>query len=265
MNVKRLFKIVVFGVFIFQMQNSIRNYVSMPVIKQSSTTSLEKIKRPVIYICQDAQFNYTKARGYGYNFLTDFNIGKLAHSDNITWTGKDGNTSFDELQEKLFNVDYTNLTAWTSVSGDQDDWNPAGIGRVYFTPNGFCMKLLGSASKIKFYTTKQSTVLVTDPSMESKLMIPRINNGKFSVGPIGKELFNEFVYELEVSLHDAHMHHGKTCYYYSNTEENYEDCLANGMKKSFLAWYSCLPPWFPYSTAGLVHKYFTTFIIIYMT
>ncbi len=47
-----LFQIFAFGVFIFQMQNSLSKYFSRPTIQQISTQHFDKIYKPMIYFCQ---------------------------------------------------------------------------------------------------------------------------------------------------------------------------------------------------------------------
>ena len=60
-NLRVLIQLVAFGTFVFQMQNSVRKYLDKPVVQQTSTTSLDNIKKPLLYVCQDGQFNYTES------------------------------------------------------------------------------------------------------------------------------------------------------------------------------------------------------------
>ncbi len=47
-----LFQILVFGIFIFQMKNSIDKYLESPVNQIPSATTLDAIEKPVIWIIQ---------------------------------------------------------------------------------------------------------------------------------------------------------------------------------------------------------------------
>ena len=49
---KILFQIFAFGIFIFQMQNSLSKYLPKPTIQQTSTVHFDEIHKPTIYVCQ---------------------------------------------------------------------------------------------------------------------------------------------------------------------------------------------------------------------
>ena len=49
---RALFQILVFGIFIFQMKNSVGKYLESPVNQIPSATTLDAIKMPVIWIIQ---------------------------------------------------------------------------------------------------------------------------------------------------------------------------------------------------------------------
>ena len=111
---RTIFQLLAFGIFIFQMQNSLKKYVDNPTVQQTSSKLLNDIDKPVIYVCQDAQFNYKKAQQNGYESYTDFTIGWMSNSDKITWASKFGNYTFNELTEIIFEEDYSNFVALTT-------------------------------------------------------------------------------------------------------------------------------------------------------
>ena len=51
-NIRRLVQIIAFGIFIFQMFNSINKYIERPVVQQSSTETFEELQVPEVYVCQ---------------------------------------------------------------------------------------------------------------------------------------------------------------------------------------------------------------------
>ena len=57
-----LFQLLAFGIFLFQLQNSITKYVNKPIVQQTSIKSLSEIDKPLIYVCQNGQFNNTKSK-----------------------------------------------------------------------------------------------------------------------------------------------------------------------------------------------------------
>ena len=89
------------------MQNSVRKYFEIPKTRHSSTTTFDKVKKPVIYICQSDQFNYSKAEEHGYAKLSHFTFGILGYP-NISWNGNGRNTTFNELQQYIYQANYTN-------------------------------------------------------------------------------------------------------------------------------------------------------------
>ena len=48
----RLFQIFAFGIFVFQMQNSLRKYADNPTIQQTSTVNFDDLYKPMMFICQ---------------------------------------------------------------------------------------------------------------------------------------------------------------------------------------------------------------------
>ena len=63
---RAIVQVLAFGIFVYQMQHSINKFVEKPIVQVSSTTSIANIKMPVIYVCQDAQFDYALSNFYGY-------------------------------------------------------------------------------------------------------------------------------------------------------------------------------------------------------
>ena len=50
--IRAMFQILVFGIFIFQMKNSVGKYLESPVNQIPSTSTLDAIEMPVIWIIQ---------------------------------------------------------------------------------------------------------------------------------------------------------------------------------------------------------------------
>ena len=115
-NLRVLIQLVAFGTFVFQMQNSVRKYLDKPVVQQTSTTSLDNIKKPLLYVCQDGQFNYTESKQNGYQDLNFFTSGYNDELKTYTWKGKHGKRTFKDLQELLFKSDYSGFKAATNSS-----------------------------------------------------------------------------------------------------------------------------------------------------
>ena len=65
-------QVLAFAIFVYQMQHSITKYVEKPIVQVSSTTDIDNIQMPIIYVCQDAQYGYTVSNFYGYKWMSDF-------------------------------------------------------------------------------------------------------------------------------------------------------------------------------------------------
>ena len=50
--IKNIFQILAFCMFVFQMQESVRKFLRYPIVSEISQSSLDKIEKPLIYICQ---------------------------------------------------------------------------------------------------------------------------------------------------------------------------------------------------------------------
>ena len=102
-----IFQLAALGIFLFQMQNSIRKFNQRPVVQQSSTVLFDNIKKPVIYLCQDTQYNFKRGEDYGYLSSTRYTMGHVQKGDDkITWKGNSGNKTPQALQMELNDVDY---------------------------------------------------------------------------------------------------------------------------------------------------------------
>ena len=67
----------------------------------------DNIKKPVIYLCQDTQYNFKRGEDYGYLSSTRYTMGHVQKGDDkITWKGNSGNKTPQELQMELNDVDY---------------------------------------------------------------------------------------------------------------------------------------------------------------
>jgi hypothetical protein len=218
-----------FGIFIFQMQNSFRKYYQEPVIEERALTSKYVTKQPVFFVCQVDQFDYTAALANGYGGHIDWAKGKLMDSKKITWKGKDGNISFDQL----FDSDYR---SFKSVFSETED--------VFYPRYGVCKKVTDNNSEVYVKTQKRSIFLIVDPNLESNLRVIEMENGRLYCGPTHDDRFDKIAYNLEYRFHDSKINDGQSCTDYERSNSSYGDCIEGIMERMFLDSYGCLPPWF---------------------
>ena len=236
-----LFELIAFGIFAYQMKNSVEKVLDKPVIKVSSITSVDAISKPIFYICQDNQFSYTKAKETGYNQISHFTSGRLSNSDDITWKGRYNNMTFQKLQDTLFESDYSDLVHFTSIL----EKNIQAVNKVFHIPDGFCMKPIKTKKEMEFHTTKKTRLLLDDPNKVNNLMITRHENGNVKFGPTGDNTFDGYLYELKIEVHNHRIHDGISCTDYEKFNSTYQNCIESAFSEKLLDWYGCLPPWFP--------------------
>ena len=114
--IKKLAVLFAIGIFLSQMENSMEQFLRPPIVQQVLIVKLDEIQKPLIYVCQDGQFNYSTARSNGYRSLTQFLIGMIQYQDNLSWNGKNENKTFEEQKEEIYEYNYTSLVAQTGKS-----------------------------------------------------------------------------------------------------------------------------------------------------
>ena len=157
-------------------------------------------------------------------------------SDGITWKGKHGNNTYSQLEEILFENDYTTLEAKTSTTED-----------VFLLPHGNCKKLMGfnTTVKVSIQTRKQGLLLIVDPNKVNSLRIKEMENGRVEFGPTNPNspYFTSSSYDLTYTMHDKRIHDGKSCFDYEKLNSSYGNCFEGKVKEYYLKSIGCLPPW----------------------
>ena len=232
------------------MQNSLWKYLSKPIVQQTSKTSLHDIERPIIYVCQENQFNYSESPKYGYQYMTDFTSGNIGNG-NFSWKSKHGNSSYRELQKRLFQYNYTNpnLIVWDYVN---KTWIEASSKPelVNILGYGFCMKLKHDyVPSIAIGGEKDFTFLIADPSRANRLKISYVGNGIGSSILNSDSTYDYFTYRMDITLYNSYIFEGMECRDYSKIGSSYGECIENILEKKLIEWYGCIAPWFPKNTS----------------
>ena len=231
------------------MQNSLSKYLEGPIIQQTSFQTFDKITLPIIYACQDSQFNFKKARNYGYSYIVSFLTGVLDGSDTISWNGKYGNRTFKELQNELFESDYSNASAVTiQWNGGHSTKVAQEYEMIFVPPYGYCMELKQPKDGIIVKSTKQTIVLLVDPSKINDIRIIEMDKQEFGPSGFGQDAFSSSAYLMKVSQQDKSLNDGVTCTDYKQRGGSYGQCIEQALKNNFAEIYGCLPPWLPRAT-----------------
>ena len=241
-----LFQIFAFGLFVYQFQNSIFKYISAPIVQQTSTTTFDEIKRPLIYLCQVSQFDYIKSRSYGYEISTSFTRGTVTGIDGFSWNGKDGNLSFKEIQDRIVKYDYTNVLPRHSHTGDGDPetWDKAQTEKIALVPLGTCLEILQARRETHVVKKETSALYIVDSRGINNFSIFGFNVAKAYFGPVDRDFFEYKDYEVKITLHDLKIHDGRKCTDYERIGSSYAECYEKEFRKRLLDWYGCLPPWY---------------------
>ena len=240
---KTLFQIFVTGIFLYQMQNSIRKYFEGPIVQMISTLQLDEIKTPEIYICQWKQFNYALGKEYGYGNILDFTVGKVTNSDNASWSGKNGDKTFDELKQILFTKDNADIEVFTS-NIKTGLWKAEDHDIVYIAPHGYCTKLRKVSSGVgTTTTTKESSLFLVDPFWSNPLQLMGHKNKIIEFGKRSNTSFDSLTFDVRMSLHDSRLKDGQTCTDYENLGTSYGQCTENILNQFMLKWLGCVLPW----------------------
>ena len=236
--------------FVFQMQNSLRKYLSKPIVQQTSKTSLDNIERPIIYACQENQFKYSESKKHGYQYLNDFTLGNIGNS-RISWKGKHGNLTYRALQNHLYHYNYSNanLVFYEYVN---KTWmvGDGGLELVFIPAYGFCMKIKQNITSFIALETKQNLIFfIADPSTENTLKISHIGNGRVTLRKNHDNTFEYNTYRMDIHLNNAKIFEGSECQDYRKIGSSYGECIENILKEKLIEWYGCVAPWFPKNTS----------------
>ena len=168
---KTLFQVFAFGIFIYQMQNSIRKYINGPIVQITSTARLHEIKNPEICVCQLNQFNSSVSKEFGYDDMLSFVTGDLMDTNYTTWRGKNGDKSFKELKKILFQHDYSDFKA-TYKNFKKSIIKTEEYEIVYIFPHGFCLKWRTVKSGMGIIVTStESDLFLVDPFWSETLRL----------------------------------------------------------------------------------------------
>ena len=203
------------------MQQSIMKYNYSP----TSLTKLNVPKKEMEYetyilVCQANQYNYSKSKSYGYDFMIHLWGGILKSNDRkVTWKGKTGNLSFSTLTEELYDYDYSGIA-----------FEQGKLGEQYLSLNlGMCAKLdnLGAEWLTGIHPNRPLQLLAVDPNTFNKVRID--SKASVTVGPRNDGMSYWADVLVQYSVTDNSINDGVGCrvYEYPNT---YEKCVTEALE-----------------------------------
>ena len=259
---RKLFILLLFGIFIIQMKSSVQKYLDGPIMQQNSKTTLTEIEKPIIYVCNLNQFDFTHARYYGYQYVEDFLTGKIENNSGIsTWKGKFGNLSYKEIQNQFFKYGSNPKYTIKSSEFERKDHDMELVEKdiVYLAKYGFCAKVNNYHSLISISASKNSQLIIVDTAKDNRINPIGMENTDIQFGMIKekkdeKDLYDNNFYELVIASHNSRINDGKTCKTYIEKGTSYATCVETVLRDKFLEVFGCLPPWFQFSSNLTCHE-----------
>ena len=241
--------------FVFQFQQSVRKYFQYPVVEQKSRVSVKDLPNPVVYVCHESQFNYTKALNKGYNNYSFFMAGIRENSTTISWGGQWENKTYKDLENILIDSDYSSIESNTLVRST-NLWNVNEKNSTFLFPHGVCVEFtnLPQHSSIRIASKKKVTILFVDPARANDIRTEETIDAKTSMGPTYNTYFTAASYKLEYWLYDDSIYDGTTCTDYAKTDMSYGECLNNVWTQELMDTYGCLPPWVSTNNSKIICK-----------
>ena len=171
-------------------------------------------------------------------------MGRIEDSQTITWMGKDGIKTPEQMLSSLFDVDYNSFAVLAQIDKGLREWVDIDYDEVYQIPYGYCKRLEQDQRKIRIQSRERNTIIFVDPSKDNSLRISRMDNGKVVFGPVGNDLFEEFTFEIEIGLKDLNIHEGVSCTNYNSKDISYGQCIEKIFEEALVDWFGCIPVWF---------------------
>ena len=223
------------------MQQAFNKYASKPKVRETSVERLNNIQKPLMYICQEDQFNYTKAKQMGYESISDYLSGFLNGTDTPTWIAHSrGYENGTELLENLYEHDYNDLDI---VQYDRSH----NASKVFLLPYGFCMKVENVTLNIsaQFHSKKTVKLLILDPYQSTNFRAEQILGKSIQLKGHEKTGLYEFSWhKVSYILFDETIMDGDDCTDYDKIGSSYGECVEKAVEVKLLDLYGCIPFWF---------------------
>ena len=236
-HIRTIFQILAFGIFLFQLQGSVKRYLEGPVIQEKSSIPLKSISQPKFIVCRENKFNYTLSeKTFGYEFVYTLLAGKMKGKNSISWQGKDGNVPYEDIKRILYGEQIRSL---------RTENNP--FKSVFSPVRGNCIEIMWKKDTVRevICNTENVYLLVVDPLRMYDISYIEMENARVSVGPSYGNFFEYATYEMLFSVYDTSIKDGVTCTDYEKINSTYGECVNEVVKDMFIKNIDCVPPWVP--------------------
>ena len=234
--------VVAFVFFSLQMIFALNKYLAKPSMSSPGHKAFTNLDKPMlISVCKASQFNYTKASKIGYHWATDYLAGVTSNKSVLSWTGLDGNMTFNETFNFLYDTGIENINI------------EAGNGSVthrFWVPHGLCKVFEGFITEniVPVYiknSAQPSTYIafISDPVAASIFQLPYslMTGDKINIDTVSK--VSKFVdYNIRLKETKVKTDDGTCADYPTLTHQSYADCVDNEMRAKILLKFGCMVP-----------------------
>ena len=231
---------------VIQMVVAIAKYRARLTMRSPEMATLSKFKKPLLFtVCKLDQFNYWKAKALGYSRADDFLSGNTMDPSKISWTGLNGNMSFRQTLNMLYNA--TNNAKiftdphWRTSTGQNSS-------QRFFIPFGLCSvfeDLPHSFVRIHFDSSEVSSYLifVSDPRSSTLFQPSAMKGDQIMLKTAG---INGGAYTTHnIQLQETRVEIGDDyCTAYPTKDfKSYTDCVEAEMREKVVPTLGCMVPW----------------------
>ena len=83
---------------------ALHKYLDQPLMSTPGTKTLSTLQRPIaITVCKTSQFNFDYSEELTYEYASRFYFGTPSNTSILSWSGPDGDMTFDETVSRLYN------------------------------------------------------------------------------------------------------------------------------------------------------------------
>ena len=159
--------------------------------------------KPIVYVCLERQYNFTRGRELEYEYMTDFLPGRISSSTDATWQGNiEVIKPIKEVMDTLYNVNYKHVykQGYNIYPKDLEDIH-ASI--EYLMPHGYCLAL-NQDKDFKFLAISNQErlkVVLVDPYSANDIVMKE--GAAITFGPEANHEGHElFLYQAHFNIYN---------------------------------------------------------------
>ena len=245
---KTLIQAVALVFFVLQMVLAVQHYLARPTMRSPGTKPLSTFKKLIqISVCKASQFNNTYGYDIGYKNTLSYLAGLPNDETIYSWTGLQGNLTFDESIGFLYKSDTENIDFLDSLYFNNIIGN---ITTKFLVPHGICKIYQGKSNNVKdlvviikdYENEFEYFVFVSDPAAANSF---QLKNSQITGDSMKLETDKGFYIEYSVQLKETSIEtDDKSCDDYPNKKHSsYADCVDDEMIDIVVPTLGCMVPW----------------------